>query len=137
VEFGLSVYEPFGIAQLEPLCFGALCVVSNVCGCMGFARRAGDGGSIGDNVLEGDFLGVPRSLDTQALLHLSIEQRHRVEEPEYQRLAEGIVEELPRDDGALSGRIEGGYELARRMGWQRVVEDYFLPSLGRVAASTD
>jgi hypothetical protein len=137
VEFGLSVYEPFGIAQLEPLCFGALCVVSNVCGCMGFARRAGDGASIEDNVLEGDFLGVPQSLDVPALLHLSVQQRHRVEQTEYKRLAESIVEKLPRDDGALAGCIESGYQLARRMGWQRVVEDYFLPSLGRVAASTD
>ena len=39
VEFGQSIYEPFGIAQLEPLPSGALCVISNVCGCLGFVRR--------------------------------------------------------------------------------------------------
>ena len=38
VEFGQSIYEPFGIAQLEPLTFGGICVVSNVCGCAGFLR---------------------------------------------------------------------------------------------------
>ena len=36
IEFGQSIYEPFGIAQLEPLSFGALCVVTNICGCAGF-----------------------------------------------------------------------------------------------------
>ncbi len=40
LEFGQSIYEPFGIAQVEPLSFGALCVVSNVCGCVGFVDRA-------------------------------------------------------------------------------------------------
>ncbi|MDP7348125.1 MAG: class I SAM-dependent methyltransferase, partial [Phycisphaeraceae bacterium] len=40
VEFGMSVYEPFGIAQVEPLSFGAICLISNVCGCAGFVERA-------------------------------------------------------------------------------------------------
>ena len=39
LEFGLSVYEPFGIAQIEPLACGALCVESDVCGCLGFINR--------------------------------------------------------------------------------------------------
>ncbi|MCB0063865.1 MAG: hypothetical protein KDE19_17200, partial [Caldilineaceae bacterium] len=40
LEFGQSIYEPFGIAQVEPLSFGALCCVSNICGCVGFAERS-------------------------------------------------------------------------------------------------
>src|SRR6185295_3796902 len=40
VELGMSTYEPFGIAQLEPLHAGAICVTSTVCGCMGLVRRA-------------------------------------------------------------------------------------------------
>ena len=43
VEFGQSIYEPFGIAQLEPLTFGAICVFSNVCGCAGFFRDVSNG----------------------------------------------------------------------------------------------
>ncbi len=39
LEFGQSVYEPFGIAQLEPLGYGALSCLSNVCGCVGFVTR--------------------------------------------------------------------------------------------------
>ena len=30
VEFGQSIYEPFGIAQFEPLTFGAICVATNL-----------------------------------------------------------------------------------------------------------
>jgi len=40
LEFGQSIYEPFGIAQLEPLTFGGICVFSSVCGCSGFLRDA-------------------------------------------------------------------------------------------------
>ena len=40
IEFGQSIYEPFGIAQLEPLSFGGMCVITNVCGC---AERTGLG----------------------------------------------------------------------------------------------
>ncbi|MGC9454423.1 MAG: hypothetical protein ACP5HU_06115 [Phycisphaerae bacterium] len=137
VEFGLSVYEPFGIAQLEPLCFGALCAVSNVCGCTGFARRAGQGESIDDNVIEGNFLEVSPSLDLAALLKLTIQQRNRVEQAEYERLAGLIFERLPRDESTLKRRVENGYKLSQRMSWQKVVEEYFLPSLDRVAAQTD
>lgn len=40
LEFGQSIYEPFGIAQVEPLPYGALSCVSSVCGCVGFVQRA-------------------------------------------------------------------------------------------------
>ena len=40
LEFGQSIYEPFGIAQVEPLNFGAIACVSNVCGCVGFVGQA-------------------------------------------------------------------------------------------------
>ena len=40
LEFGQSIYEPFGIAQVEPLNFGAIACVSSVCGCIGFLEEA-------------------------------------------------------------------------------------------------
>lgn len=42
LEFGQSIYEPFGIAQLEPVGFGAVSCVSNVCGCIGFVQQAAE-----------------------------------------------------------------------------------------------
>lgn len=43
LEFGQSIYEPFGISQIEPVQFGALSCVSSVCGLIGFAQQAADG----------------------------------------------------------------------------------------------
>lgn len=131
VEFGLSIYEPFGISQLEPLCFGALCVPSNVCGCVGFARAAAEGRNYDANVLEGDFLAGGSNWPIDRLLGLTIGDRDLVERQECRRLAALIAERLPRDDQALAKAIECGRELASRMSWERVVTDYFLPSLSR------
>lgn len=39
VEIGLSIYEPFGIAPLEPFSTGAVCVLSDSCGCAHHVRE--------------------------------------------------------------------------------------------------
>ena len=54
VEFGQSIYEPFGIAQFEPLTFGGVCVVSSVCGCSGFLRDVTSGDDV-KNVIVADY----------------------------------------------------------------------------------
>jgi hypothetical protein len=132
LEFGLSVYEPFGISQFEPLSFGGICVVSNVCGCMGFARKAAAGEEF-ENIIQADYLGVSAAMSTEQLLGLPISARDKVELEENRRLAGIIIGRLPRDTEVLQRRMRTGYELARRMSWERVVREYFLPSLGRAA----
>jgi len=132
VEFGLSIYEPFGISQLEPLSFGAMCVVSNVCGCLGFARRSAGGRMLGDNIIEADFLSLavePGGLDE--MKNLPASRRDELETAEGKRLAQDIAERLPRDEQTLSRRIQLGYELATKMSWEHVVAEYFLPGLDR------
>ena len=42
VELGQSIYEPFGIAQIEPMSYGAISVVSDICGCVGFVDHVAD-----------------------------------------------------------------------------------------------
>ena len=57
-EFGQSIYEPFGIAQVEPISFGGICVFSNVCGCAGFVDKASDGKPT-PNVIVADYTDLP------------------------------------------------------------------------------
>ena len=135
VEFGLSVYEPFGISQFEPLCFGSVCVVSNVCGCMGYARKAAENGGLDGNIIEADFLSLPEKMTIDEMLKLSIADRDRIENVEARQMAAEVIEYLPRGEGALAERMESGLRLARQMSWERVVEDYFLPSLERAAST--
>ena len=133
VEFGLSVYEPFGISQFEPLCFGALCVVSNICGCMGFARQAGGNGGFEGNIIQADYIEPAAGLSIEELMDMSISERDRIESTESRRLAALIDAQLARDDQAIGGRIETGYQLAKKMRWEHVVGEYFLPGLTRAA----
>jgi hypothetical protein len=135
LEFGLSIYEPFGISQFEALSFGAICVPSNVCGCMGFARKlAAEGLPIHDNIVEGNFLRLPPEMAMDQAIHMSIQQRDAIEAHEGRRLAGLLVDLLARDDQALDRRIKSGYLLAERMSWEHVVNDYFLPSLARTVS---
>jgi hypothetical protein len=132
VEFGLSAYEPFGISQFEALCFGAICIVSNVCGCMGFARRAEEGVDC-DCILEGNFLRAGQGRSIESLLNMQTSDRDAIESDETARLARALVEILPRDEETMRRQMQAGYEIACKMSWECVVRDYFLPALGRAA----
>jgi hypothetical protein len=133
LEFGLSIYEPYGISQFEALSFGALCAVSNVCGCMGYARRALDEVGECDNIIEGNYLKLPDSAGGGNVRDVSTALRDEIEAKEGKRLARLLVERLPRSEEAMLRLADTGYELASRMSWERVVSEFFLPSLTRVA----
>ena len=60
-------------------------------------------------------------------------ERDRIETDESRRLAKIILERLVDDKPALQRRIDAGYDLARRMSWEHVVQEYILPAIGRVA----
>jgi len=133
IEFGQSIYEPFGIAQLEPLSFGGMCVITNVCGCAGFVEKVTGDRDV-PNVLVADYTGLP---DDHASLHqvlaIGPSERGAAEEKEAERVAGEILRRLPTDEKAREAFIAGGYELACRMSWEVVVRDYFLPVINDLA----
>jgi len=134
VEFGQSIYEPFGIAQLEPLSFGGLCVVSSVCGCAGFVRRVSGGREV-PNVLVADYTALPggEKVTLDEALSIGAAERNAVEEAEAPRVAAEILRRLPADPAAREAFLRSGYELASRMSWEVVVRDYLLPVLRDLA----
>jgi hypothetical protein len=131
VEFGQSIYEPFGIAQVEPLSFGAICVVSNVCGCVGFVQRVTNGADV-PNVIVADYTHLthpPDSID--ALKAIGTEERNQIEAANSFDIAAKLLGRLPRNERDVDEMIARGYEIAQKMSWEVVVEDYFLPGLDR------
>ena len=132
VEFGQSIYEPFGIAQLEPLTYGSLCVFTGVCGCAGFVRDV-TGGQAVRNVLLADYtdLGDHPYRDVEDLLQIDRQVRDRIEAAEAARLAREILERLPKNEAELDGMICEGYRLAYNMSWDVVVRKYLLNDLSR------
>jgi glycosyltransferase involved in cell wall biosynthesis len=132
VEFGQSIYEPFGIAQFEPLTFGGICVVSSVCGCTGFLRDVTAGQEV-RNVIVADYthLGEHRYADIEDLLQIDRSVRDRIEAAEAARVAREILDRLPKNDAELESTIREGYRLAHNMRWDVVVRKYLLDDLSR------
>jgi hypothetical protein len=132
VEFGQSIYEPFGIAQLEPLTFGGICVVTNVCGCAGFLRDVTGGRGV-RNVILADYttLNGYSFADIEDLLQINRKARDHIEAVEGARVAREILERLPRSDTELERMVREGYRLACNMSWDMVVRKYLLNDLLR------
>ncbi len=134
VEFGQSIYEPFGIAQLEALSFGSICVMSRACGCAGFVERiAGPGGT--PNVIVADYSGYRAEPDTiEAYKSLTGQQREVFEDEVARRAAKEILSRLPTTREEKAAFVRRGYELADRMSWDAVAREMILPALRKITA---
>lgn len=132
-EFGQSIYEPFGIAQVEPISFGGICVFSSVCGCAGFVDKANDGKPT-PNVIIADYTDLPkRGLRPEQLLTIGQPQRDEIEHAVATRVAEELMNRLPRTPHEIAQFIERGYALAQKMSWDVVAREYVLPGIAKAA----
>jgi hypothetical protein len=130
VEFGQSIYEPFGIAQVEPISFGGICVFSSVCGCAGFVKKAAGGQT--PNVIVADYTALPDyPLEPEQLLAIGKEKRDAIEHTVADQVARKLADRLPRKPAEFIPFIERGYELALKMSWDVVATDYVLPGIDR------
>jgi len=132
-EFGQSIYEPFGIAQLEVLSFGGLCVVTDVCGCAGFVRDVAEGRPV-RNVIFADYTRADELKDYELEDFRQIDRavRDRIEHAVSEKVALELLARLPKNDDEAVAMLREGYELARHMSWQAVFERYVWPALQQV-----
>ncbi len=133
VEFGQSIYEPFGIAQVEPISFGGICVFSSVCGCAGFVDKAA-GGQPTPNVIVADYTDLPtKDLRPDQLLAIGQPQRDEIEHAVAGVVAKDLVDRLPRSPKEFEQFIDRGHALASKMSWDVVARDYVLPGIQRAS----
>jgi hypothetical protein len=144
LEFGQSIYEPFGIAQVEPLSTGALCVVSDVCGCLGFAA-AGIGAESGPwrariealqerlpNIIVAPYTDLPAESgvrDWRQAMGIGQAERDVIEQQIAGRVARTVIERLPRTPAQKQTLIDAGFGLAQQMSWDVVAQAQLLPAL--------
>jgi len=129
VEFGQSIYEPFGIAQVEALSFGAICVMSSVCGCTPFALKvAGADGT--PNVVVADYTDYQAQPDTiEGYRKLDRDVRAAFGDRVALDTAREILARLPKTPELKAAFVSRGYELAHKMSWDVIARDYFLPAM--------
>ncbi|MFQ6035438.1 MAG: hypothetical protein ACE5NM_06265 [Sedimentisphaerales bacterium] len=138
VEFGQSIYEPFGISQLEPLTFGGICVFSSVCGCSGLLRDVIGAENI-KNIIIADYTNLSTTLktglgdfdytDIEDLLQIDCSVREQIETKVSVEVAQQIVQRLPKSESEIESMIQAGYSLAQKMSWDVVAKNYLLTSL--------
>src|SRR3954453_11093051 len=133
VEFGQSIYEPFGIAQVEPISFGGICVFSECCGCAGFVNLAA-GGKPNPNFIVADYTELPsKSLRPEQLLAIGQPERDQIEDAVAAHVAKELMERLPRTPAEFEQFIDRGYELASKMSWDAVAREYVVPGIQRAS----
>ena len=130
VEFGQSIYEPFGIAQVEPISFGGICVFTNVCGCAGFVEKAA-GGKPTPNVIVADYTDLPeqRPAPRAADEHRPAAARCRSRTLSPRWWPTDLMERLPRTPAEFEQFIDRGHALAEKMSWDAVARDYVIPGI--------
>ena len=126
VEFGQSAYEPFGIAQLETLAFGGICVITSACGCAELLVRTAEG-DLPANVLLVDYA-APDGTGTEPV---SDADTRRIEHEAAAQIARQLAARLPAGPQDFRRLLESGWALAERMSWQSVCRRYFVPALQR------
>jgi hypothetical protein len=143
-EFGQSIYEPFGIAQVEPISFGGICVFTHLCGCAGFVRKAsaaagldGAGNAKGcPNAIEVNYTRLPEHLRKQSvanLLAMDRSARDEVEKTIAAEVAADLFARLPRTRADLERLVANGAKLGAEMNWDAVARNYVLPGMDRAA----
>ena len=138
LEFGQSIYEPFGISQVEPLGFGALGVVSNVCGCVPFVEGAAREAGLPyfANLLQADYTTLPDGLRVYSpwdALWIGQELRDRLEQANSYNVALAIRATLPATSKQVQSMLQRGQRVGRQMSWDAVTRDYVVPALRRLA----
>jgi hypothetical protein len=124
LEFGLSVYEPFGIAQLETFPYGGLPMVSSVCGCVSLLRKA----AREDQYIEMDFTRVPHRFvrdfgSDLDYMNLSATLRDSIETDICKIAAGEAVNRLPKTNRERIKRFNEMSENAKAMNWEFVSKD--------------
>ncbi|HVS71269.1 MAG TPA: hypothetical protein VHQ47_08445 [Phycisphaerae bacterium] len=141
-EFGQSIYEPFGIAQVEPISFGGICAYTELCGCAGFVRRAWAAANRGKegtgegcpNAIELDYTQLPETMAGMTvgeLMKMDGRVRDEIESSVAGAAAAELYKRLPRTEGDFEKLIATGAALGREMNWDAVARNYVLPGMER------
>ncbi|RKH12255.1 hypothetical protein D7V97_09035 [Corallococcus sp. CA053C] len=135
VSLGQSLYESHGLAQLEPLGCGAICVISGasgarrtlqlLCAIAGLSERAHPNLVVADPVTDAREAGLANTVEGWKALAPEVLRAQELRTAE--RVAEEVLRRLPRD--AHEGRLllETGRALAERMAWEPLIREQLIP----------
>lgn len=137
LEFGQSIYEPFGIPQVEAIGTGSLSCVSSMCGCVGFGMRAAGNLANLPNLVVADYVTLPNGYwvgSPYDALNIDQSIRDWIEGNNSERAAHLLAARLPQNQEQQQALLDSGCVAAHNMGWNTVVDTYLLPALWRLCS---
>ncbi|MBN2788588.1 MAG: glycosyltransferase [Candidatus Delongbacteria bacterium] len=128
-ELGMSVYEPFGIAQIETVQFGGLAVLSDACGCSSLIKEKYSSSENSFHII--DFTENINRLTIRQLQDINVERRTEIEKYEIEKNAEEIFKKITsfNDDKALKNHLETAQSLAMKIDWDYIVSKNIIPAI--------
>ena len=129
-EFGFSIYEPFGIAQIETIPFGGICALSSSCGAEGFLQEKFRGAPIRPFYIL-DYIAAGKRMSYNALKNLTTGQRDAIEKHILSRHAKHIFKALPLSSAKKQRYLANAQKYASDMSWEASAQNYvfsFSPS---------
>ena len=131
-EFGFSIYEPFGIAQLETVPFGGIAALSSSCGCASFLEKClsgrkdrRDGSAHAPYVVFPFIDGKDFQTGThtrEAHTSLTAEQRFQLERELFHEMGKSFFQNLPKSDEERIALLEAIQNEVECLGWERIVD---------------
>lgn len=120
-EIGLSVYEPFGIAQIETVPYGGIAIVSRACGCSFLLEKA----FAESNCKPYTILDFSSSYKQANITHsLSENERDAFEEKVIQESISSLIERLPFKESERQEMFIYCQENSYRLGWDYLVRTF-------------
>ncbi len=126
-ELGLSIYEPFGIAQIETIPFGGLAILSSSCGAAGFLEQNFKTAKIKPFYII-DYIAAGKRLSYPSLENLTIAKRTELENQILSKRAKEIFEVLPTTPEKRKQYLKNAHEYAPKISWQASAQNYILNS---------
>ncbi|MCD6121302.1 MAG: hypothetical protein J7K04_05665 [Spirochaetales bacterium] len=128
-EFGFSIYEPFGIAQLEVIPFGGIAVLSSSCGSAFLLKEAFNGKKSGNYSIV-DFIGnSAKYLGSAEINTLTADRRFEIEKAILKDISDKIFKSLPKSDSDRKSLLHSAQENVDKLGWEAIVERMSLSTL--------
>jgi len=131
VELGMSVYEPFGIAQIETIQFGGLAVLSDACGCCGLIKSKYKSNDNSFHIV--DFTKNNADNTIESLLNMNSSDKNRIEEDSINAEAKNIFNKIKAvlDENNFAEHVKSSQKLAHEIDWDHIVSKNIIPVLNK------
>jgi glycosyltransferase involved in cell wall biosynthesis len=126
-EFGLSMYEPFGIGQLETLVSGTISVLSSSCGSIELLRKKTDFAKT-QNIIVADYMSRGQRIGVSSLRELHAEGYEKIEKNVARDVAKTLFSSLPKSEEDERALLINGRKIAGRFSWKNIYETLYRPA---------